>query len=243
MQAAKVFRFGTFGLVACLLTQTATANWFDQLFRPAAFEELVAPANEIPDTELPPPPEPLPPSAGEKSVLAPPLPTDASPSSPSDQAPHDAELHTYETAPFPSHQNDGWPVESWSFPTDPHLRGGLDEGNDHSLRHDHHLTALDHQACCEPPKIKYWNHPLLANEICSCHNQHEITVLLTVPTDCCSVEVPVCLTACCDSVPECQTGRDLLGRTTHEYCWPCGQRVKIVERHTGTLMVHTYQRD
>jgi hypothetical protein len=28
---------------------------------------------------------------------------------------------------------------------------------------------------------------------------------------------------------------------TYDFCWPCGERVKIVDRHTGTLIVHTFQ--
>jgi len=97
--------------------------------------------------------------------------------------------------------------------------------------------------CCSAPKIKYWNHPLLAPERCDCHAAKKQMIVLPIPSDCCSVEVPVCLPCTCEAPPSCDSHRDLLGRMTYDFCWPCGQRVKIVDRHTGTLVVHTFQRD
>jgi hypothetical protein len=95
--------------------------------------------------------------------------------------------------------------------------------------------------CCRVPKIKYWNHPLLASEDCGCHGSDPQTFVLPIQTDCCTVEVPVCLPCDCHGAPHCEPHRDLLGRMTYDFCWPCGERVKIVDRHTGTLIVHTFQ--
>lgn len=97
-------------------------------------------------------------------------------------------------------------------------------------------------ACCEPPKIKYWNHPLLAHAYCGCECKETYTTRLSVPCQCCPVTVKVCIPRCCVGAPSCETHRDLLGRKTYVYCWPCGYSVKIVDRHTGTLVVHTFNR-
>lgn len=106
--------------------------------------------------------------------------------------------------------------------------------------HPHHAHAPAAPACCEPPKIRYWNHPLLAAAVCPCDCTETIETYLSVPCQCCPVMVKVCVPACCVAAPQCETGRDLLGRKTYEYCWPCGYRVKVVDRHTGTLVVHTF---
>lgn len=242
MQLANPLRLGAFGLLALLFAQTATAEWLDRIFRPAAFEELVGPANE--SQELPPPPEPLPPTATEESVLEQPEFSDGAPVSPNDRAPYEMERPSAAPAPIPWQEGDALPFHSQPYSGHPHGHGSHGGYDAHyGLSWDGHGDGPDQNACCEKPRIKYWNHPLLAKEICSCHLSEELTIVLTVPTECCSVEVPVCVTACCDSVPEYECDRDLLGRKTHEYCWPCGQRVKIVDRHTGTLVVHTFQRE
>ncbi len=97
-------------------------------------------------------------------------------------------------------------------------------------------------ACCVQPRIYYWNHPLLATDTCPCDCGETVETHIPVPCQCCPVTVKVCVPRCCQGAPHCEAGRDLLGRKTYDYCWPCGYRIKIVDRHTGALVVHTFNR-
>lgn len=105
-----------------------------------------------------------------------------------------------------------------------------------------HFPGHAPAVCCEKPKIRYWNHPLLARDVCPCDCNQTYETHLEVPCRCCPVAVKVCVPVCCTGAPKLDISRDLLGRKVYDFCWACGYRVKVVDRHTGTLVVHTFDR-
>lgn len=98
-----------------------------------------------------------------------------------------------------------------------------------------------HAVCCKQPRVTYRNHPILAMLMHKCKTGHAHQVVLEVPTGCCPAEVTVCAPLCCNTVPSMTKHCDLLGRCVFEYCWPCGTKIKIVKRHNGDLVVHSYE--
>ncbi len=205
---------------SCLAAAVVAAS----LFSPAsAVEELAAPTNGVPD------------GAYEVPVAA-----DGEPISPYDVVPHDLDPAAggYAEPTFEPHHSVYSPA--------PHA---YDAGHSYDPGHLHgpghlHASAHRHAAapCCTPPKIRYWNHPLLGHDVCPCDCDETIETYIPVPSQCCPVAVKVCVPVCCVGAPQCDAGHDLLGRKTYEFCWPCGYRIKVVDRHTGTLVVHTFDR-
>ncbi|QDV71057.1 hypothetical protein Poly24_47900 [Rosistilla carotiformis] len=96
--------------------------------------------------------------------------------------------------------------------------------------------------CCEKPRVVYRNHPILAMLMHKCKTGQAGQVVVQVPTGCCPTEVILCVPLCCTTCPpEVDKSRDLLGRCVFTYCWPCGTKINIVQRHTGDLVVHSYE--
>ncbi|QEG42168.1 hypothetical protein [Roseimaritima ulvae] len=220
-------------------------------------EELLAPLNAIPDHPVEShrlPSELLPgdvlqgevlPGEPSETLLGDGLPGEAIPASPYDAVPFELDPAVpqmrqqrhysqspplYDVAPAaPERVTDSiWPESMWAAPAWPALRWPFSQSTS--------------TACCVPPKIRYWNHPLLAADVCPCGCEETIETHLPVPCQCCPVMVKVCVPVCCSGPPQCNTGRDLLGRKVYDYCWPNGYRVTVVDRHTGTLVVHTFNR-
>ena len=99
-----------------------------------------------------------------------------------------------------------------------------------------------HAVCCKQPRVIYHNHPILALLMHKCKTGHATKVIVEVPTGCCPAEVTVCVPiSCAGCVPKMTKTVDLLGRCVYQYCWPCGTKIKIVQRHTGDLVVHSYE--
>ena len=99
-----------------------------------------------------------------------------------------------------------------------------------------------HAICCKKPKVVYMNHPVLAMLMHKCRTGQAAKVYVQVPGGCCPVDVSVCVPICCvGQVPHLSQSKDLLGRCIYTFCWPCGTKVCIVKRHSGTLVVHSYE--
>jgi hypothetical protein len=75
---------------------------------------------------------------------------------------------------------------------------------------------------------------------CDCTPSVRTVLLVKDPCDCCFVEVPVCLPACCKDAPEVCCHKGVLGRSVVEYSWCCGFRVKIVFDRRGDVVVHSF---
>jgi hypothetical protein len=89
------------------------------------------------------------------------------------------------------------------------------------------------------PHVTYRNHPLHRKHHLACLPTHQVLLHVKDPVRCCTVEVPLCLPACCDA--SCMANRTgLMGRGVVCYDWDCGVRVKIVFRHKGDVLVHYY---
>ncbi len=186
-----------------------------------AVEELAAPTNAIPDLDSL-DAVPLTPADAEQQ----PLDLEGTPVSPYDVVPFedDPAINAYRGHHVPF--------------SDPY-HGGFDP------YHVNRPDAFDSRYAnghdrCTTPKVKYWNHPLLAKQYCRCDCGQTVETLLPVPCQCCPVMVKVCVPVCCVGAPTCDVNTDLLGRKVYLFQWPCGYLVKIVDRHSGTLVVHTY---
>ena len=96
------------------------------------------------------------------------------------------------------------------------------------------------QPCCEPC-IRYVAHRLCRKVCCCCTPPKQIVLQVQDPC-CCDrvVQIPVCVPGCCGDDP-CVTSRcGLLCRGVVKYEWCCGFRVRVVFRHCGDIVVHTY---
>jgi hypothetical protein len=73
--------------------------------------------------------------------------------------------------------------------------------------------------CCPPPPPK--------------------TVILEVCHPCthCTLQIPVCIPACCDGVPKVCFERTLIGHGKTVFEWCCGHRVVIRYHHDGYRVV------
>ena len=96
--------------------------------------------------------------------------------------------------------------------------------------------------CCPQPCIRYVAHRPCRKTCCCCCTPPVETVLHVQDPCCCTriVEVPVCLPSCCQGDP-CTTSRcGLLCRGVTTFQWCCGYKVRVVFRHCGDVVVHTY---
>lgn len=221
-------RFGA--LVLILLAQSATpvsASWFGDWFPRAGAEILPAPeadAATIPPSLVPPlqAPQGIETWGGGGEIVYP----DAT------------EMH------LPPDGEYAPEVDVWG--DDGYQIGGLPAEPDGAFDPYGALDpdgALDSEAapeCCSRPVIRYWNHPLLAIVLGNSDSDAQHTAILQIEGECCPIEVPVAIPACCVGAPECDARHGWLGRSAYEFEWPCGYRVKIVRWGNGPIVVHTY---
>ena len=96
--------------------------------------------------------------------------------------------------------------------------------------------------CCPQPSIRYVAHRR-CRRTCCCRGRPPVeTVLRVQDPRCCSrvVEVPLCLPGCCEGAPCVTSRRGLLCRGVSTYTWCRGFKVRVVFRHGGEIVVHTY---
>ncbi|MFM8634907.1 MAG: hypothetical protein ACKOEX_08880 [Planctomycetia bacterium] len=85
-------------------------------------------------------------------------------------------------------------------------------------RHKHACKHKCAKGCCEEPT-------------------YETVLCVTSPETCCSVNVPVCLPACCQGCP-CETSRcTLFGCGQVRYDYACGCSVIVRFQHCGDILV------
>ena len=98
-----------------------------------------------------------------------------------------------------------------------------------------HKSAKLSADCCPDPCIVYRHcGPKLC---CGCDAPQELVLKVPVPCSDCTVDVPVCLPACCEGEPEVCFGTGIFCRNVVEYQWCCGYSVRVVFRHRGDLLV------
>lgn len=90
--------------------------------------------------------------------------------------------------------------------------------------------------CCYKPCITYREAGCCKK---CCASGPEIQMILKVqdPKSCCTVDVPVCVPACCKDTPCVSSRSALFCRGVVWYDWNCGFSVKIVFKHCGDLVV------
>lgn len=104
------------------------------------------------------------------------------------------------------------------------------------------------KACCYEPCFTYRNHKFLTRNVCKCRCECEckceppVKAVLTVidPRCCCTVDVPVCIPACCEGEPKICGRCTAFGHAVVEYKWCCGYRIKMVFGKCGAVNVHYY---
>lgn len=211
-------RFGASALILVALFATpSTASWFGDWFGPREAEELPTPEADAAASS------PVP-------MLVPPLQSPPTVEIWDDDAetvyPDAAEMHVPPGAEYVPNVDIWGDDETQDYPPSLEL-GGIG-------------GAEAPQACCEPPTIRYWNHPLLALIHGNSECDERQTAILQIEGDCCPIEIPVAVPSCCVDAPECDARHGLLGRSTYEYRWPCGYRVKVVRWGDSRFVVHTY---
>lgn len=92
------------------------------------------------------------------------------------------------------------------------------------------------KACCPAPCISY------VDRSCRpcCDNRPPVKTVLKVvnPCTCCTVDVPVCLPACCEGTPSvCARCGIILCRSVVTYDWCCGYRVVVRFNACGDVTV------
>ena len=129
------------------------------------------------------------------------------------------------------------------FPRERPRRGGKEDLSiivQKSAEEDFGKVACD---CPQQRRVSYWNHRVHSHRAVSpCAPMVQSVLLVQAPECChCTIEVPVCIPACCtDEPPEVVARRGLLGRTYLAYRWPSGVTIKVVIRCDGDVMVHYY---
>lgn len=95
--------------------------------------------------------------------------------------------------------------------------------------------------CCPKPCISYRH---CGPKLCCGPCEPPVQTVLKVkdPCTCCEIEVPLCIPACCKGEPTLCCGRGFLGRSTVEYEWCCGYRVRVAFKRCGDLIVSTWGR-
>ncbi len=101
----------------------------------------------------------------------------------------------------------------------------------------------DAGGCCYDPCIKYVarhkHHSVCCG--CGCKPLTEVTLDVPDPATCdCSVEVSVCVPACCEGDP-CVTSRcGVLGRRIVWYEWDCGFKARVVFNKHNEITVTSF---
>ena len=97
--------------------------------------------------------------------------------------------------------------------------------------------------CCYDPcityKARHQRHSVCCN--CGCQPQTKVTLTVADPATCdCSVEVPICIPACCEGDP-CVTSRcGALGRRIVWYEWKCGFKARVVFNKHNEITVTSF---
>lgn len=94
--------------------------------------------------------------------------------------------------------------------------------------------------CCDERCVSYRHHGRLRKTCCGCEPPIQAVLQVVDPCCCCSIDVPVCLPACCTGPPEVCNRKGLFKRDVVEYSWCCGYRIRIVFDRCGDLTVHSY---
>lgn len=98
--------------------------------------------------------------------------------------------------------------------------------------------AADPSKCCYKPCITY-HEAGCGKRCCSSGPKTEMILRVQDPKSCCTVDVPVCVPACCKGTPCVSTRCALFCRGVVWYDWDCGFSVKVVFKHCGDLVVTT----
>jgi hypothetical protein len=97
------------------------------------------------------------------------------------------------------------------------------------------------QPCCDQRKITYRKHHLRRRVCCDpCLPPINMVLQVTDRCTCCPIDVPVCVPGCCADLPKVCPRKGLFGRSITEFEWCCGYRIKVVMKHNGDLIVHSY---
>ena len=99
------------------------------------------------------------------------------------------------------------------------------------------------EPCCPAPCITYKHHHGLFHHKkhrhggCCPEPTYETVLHVTSPETCCTVDVPVCLPACCDGCPVEHSRCTLFGcgEVCYDYC--CGVSVKVRFKKCGDVCV------
>ena len=90
--------------------------------------------------------------------------------------------------------------------------------------------------CCPQPCISYVNRGCF-KVCCGCEAPKKTTIKVVNPCTCCTVEIPVCLPACCDGCPQVTSRCGLLCRGVVHYDWCCGFSVTVRFDRCGDAVV------
>lgn len=98
------------------------------------------------------------------------------------------------------------------------------------------------QPCCPAPCITYKHHHGLFHKKhrhggCCPEPTYETVLHVTSPETCCTVDVPVCLPACCEGCPVEHSRCTLFGCGEVRYDWCCGVSVKVRFKKCGDVAV------
>lgn len=88
--------------------------------------------------------------------------------------------------------------------------------------------------------VRYVQHRACRDVCCDGGAAWQTSLSVYNPYTCCSVEVPVCLPACCTGNPSVAGHRGLLGRGITTFNWCCGYKVKVIVGRSGDVTVHSY---
>lgn len=91
-------------------------------------------------------------------------------------------------------------------------------------------------ACCPQPCITY-RHRGCEKICCGCAPPIETVLKVMNPCTCCVVEIPVCLSACCQGEPRSCSRCGLFGRGVVRYEWCCGFSVNVTFKRCGDVVV------
>ncbi len=96
--------------------------------------------------------------------------------------------------------------------------------------------CADVPKCCYDPCISY-NYRGCRKACCGCDPPVKAVLKVKDPSNCCYIDVPVCLPACVKGEP-CVTSRcGLFGRGVVEYNWGCGFKIRMVITKCGDVRV------
>ncbi len=90
--------------------------------------------------------------------------------------------------------------------------------------------------CCPQPCITYLYRGC-RKVCCGCEPPVKTTLKVVNPCTCCTVEIPVCLPACCEGCPQISSRPGLLCQSVVHYDWCCGFSVTVRFDRCGDAVV------